>query len=240
MQELKVSDKIKQKIDVFVDKLKSLYNSNLVSVIIYGSAASGEFVNKHSNINFLIVLKNNDLFELKKATTLINKFTLFQPLFLSESYIIRSTDSFPIEFLDLKENYILLYGKDILKDLSIEVKNLRFQCEHELKAKLIALRQLYLKSNKDASVLYTTLLKAFTSILHISRNILRLKGKIVPYKKEDVLKELDRALALNINVWQRILSAKNKLIKIPRFEQEELFLEFVGELEKIIETLDQL
>ncbi len=240
MQEINISEKLKNSISLFVDRLKSIYAEQLVSVIFYGSAVSAEFVNKHSNLNFLIVLKDTDLSILKKASGIVRKFRLFEALFLTEDYINSSTDIFPIEFLDMQENYKVVYGKDLLKDILIDTKNLRFQCEHELKVKLIALRQLYLRFSRDNLILQGALLKSFTSVLHISRNILRLKGKPAPYKKELIIGSLAATFPIDITVWQRILSIKNKEEKLSGLNTEALFIQFVKEVEKVVAVVDQL
>jgi predicted nucleotidyltransferase len=240
MQEIKLAEKLKKSIVCFADNLKNLYAEELVSVILYGSAASEEFVDKHSNLNFLIVLKNTDLPVLKKAADLTRKFPLFEPLFLTESYINSSTDIFPIEFLDMLENYNLIYGRDVLKDIRVDTKNLRFQCEHELKVKLIGLRQLFLKFNKNSRILERALFKSFNSTLHISRNILRLTGKTAPYKKSEIVNGLALNFGLEKGVWQKILNAKNKQIKLNKAELEDLFIRFTKELEKVVDIADKL
>ncbi len=240
MQEIKLARIIKKNISSFTQRLKDLYKEELVSIILYGSAASEEFVNKHSNLNFLIVLKDTDFPVLRKAADLARKFPLFEPLFLTESYINSSTDIFPIEFLDMQENYSLIYGRDVLKDIRIDTKNLKFQCEHELKVKLMGLRQFFLKFNKDTRLLERVLFKTFTSALHISRNILRLKGKAAPYKKDQIINELSLNFDLDKTVWQKILNAKNKQIKINKAELENLFIGFTKELEKVVDITDKL
>ncbi len=240
MEELKIPVKFKNGLKNFLRGLKDIYRQDLISLILYGSAASGEFVDKLSNLNLLVVLKDTDLGELKKASGIAHKFRLINPLFLTEDYIVRSTDIFPIEFLDMQENYILLYGKDVLKNININTGNLRFQCEQELKAKLINLRQAYLKTGKDKLALRSLLLRAFTSALHILRNVLRLKGKSAPYQKQDILKELASELNANINVWQNILAVKNKQLKLNNKGVEDLFVSFVRELEKMVEVVDKL
>jgi len=240
MQKLKIPYKLERKINDFIQKLKDIYQDNLISVILYGSAVSGEFIAKHSNLNMLIVLENTDPYILKKANKLIKKFSLFQPLFLSLKYIENSTDVFPIEFLDIKENYYLLYGKDIIRDITIDLKNLRFQCEQELKAKLLNLYQLYLKLYKNKTALKDVLLRSFISVLHIARNILRLKGKIPVYKKEMILDELSKEFPVELSVWQRILNIRNKKEKIKRKEIEPLFVSFIHEIEKLADIVDRL
>jgi hypothetical protein len=212
----------------------------LISSVLYGSAASGEFVDKHSNLNILVVLKNTDLENIKKSSGLIRKFSMIDPLFLTEDYIKTSTDIFPIEFLDMQENYYVLYGKDVLKDITVEINNLRFQCEQELKAKLINLRQAYLRLNKDKLSLRNLLFKSSNSILHILRNVLRLKGKGAPYLKQDILKEVALEFQIDISLWEKILASRNKQIKINHKDIEDLFIKFIKDLEKIIEIVDKL
>ena len=240
MEELKISGKLRNILQEFILGLKGIYQEELVSIILYGSAVSGEFIEKHSNLNLLVVLENTDLGNLKRAARCINKFRIISPLFLTENYIKRSTDVFPIEFLDIQENYSILYGRDILKEINVDISNLRFQCEQELKAKLISLKQLCLRINRDKTALKDLLLRSITSILHILRNVLRLKGKKPPYKKEDILKELAAEFEIDMGMWEKILAAKNKQIKLRNKDIENLFVNFISELEKIVDTVDRL
>jgi len=242
MESLKLKDNLRGKIDEFVRGLEDVYKEDLVSVILYGSAASGEFVDEHSNLNLLIVLKDAGLENIKKSAAVVNKgkFRMFMPLFFNRDYITSSTDVFPVEFLDMKENYVLLAGEDVLKDITVDLKNLRFQCEHELKAKLISLRQFFLKNHKDRAILRNALFKTVNSVTHILRNIVRIKGKNPAYLKQDIIKQAEGILPMESGVWQRILAAKNKQVKLAQGEIEQLFIKFVEELEKIIVAVDRL
>lgn len=242
MPELKLEQKFQNILNDFIQSLQKIYKDELVSIILYGSAASGEFIHRHSNLNLLVILKNTDLENLKIASGLINKwkFRMVHPLFFTEEYIKGSSDVFPIEFLDMKENYTVLVGSDVLRDISIDTRNLRFQCEQELKVKLISLKQLFLRSNKDKAALKSLLFKSFTSVMHILRNIIRLKGKQSPYLKEDILKEVALEFQIDTNTWQKILAGKFKQIKLGGREIEQLFINFVRDLEKIINLVDKL
>lgn len=239
MPELKLKQKFQNILNDFIQSLQKAYKDELVSVILYGSAASGEFIHRHSNLNLLVVLKNTDLENLKIASGLINKrkFRTVHPLFFTEEYIKNSSDVFPIEFLDMKENYTVLAGSDVLRDISIDTRNLRFQCEQELKVKLISLKQLFLRNNKDKAALKSLLFKSFTSVMHILRNVIRLKGKQPPYLKEDILKEVALEFQIDTNTWQKILAGKFKQIKLGGREIEQLFIHFVRDLEEISEKV---
>jgi predicted nucleotidyltransferase len=240
MSELKKG--LQEALNNFTRGLQKAFGDNLLSVILYGSGASNEFVEKRSNLNLLVVLKNADLENLSAASGLIKRYRyrFIQPLFFSEEYLKKSTDVFPIEFLDMKENYRVLLGRDVLKDAFIDTKNLRFQCEQELKAKLISLRQLYLGRSKDTTVLLEFLLKSFTSILHIVRNVLRLKGKQPPYTKEAIINEVNAEFCVDTKTWERLLAAKGRRIRLHTKEIDLLFKNFVRDLEKIINIVDSL
>ncbi len=240
MEQLRIADQYKNILQKFTQGLKDIYPEELLSLILYGSAVSGEFVDKHSNLNLLAVLKNADLKIIKKSSKLIHKFKIINMLFLTEDYVANSIDIFPIEFLDMQENYFVLYGKDILKGIQVDIRNLRFQCEHELKARLLKLRQAYLLLNNNIPALRSLLFMSFTSVLHILRNVLRIKGRKPPYLKQEVLKELVLEFKIDIHVWEKILAAKNKHVKLSGKEIEQLFVNFVKELESIIIIVDKL
>lgn len=242
MEQLKLTDKIKHSLEDFIQRLKDIYQQGLVSVIIYGSAASGEFKEAHSNINLLVILDNTSLDNLKKISNLINKieFQKFHPLFFTQDYLNNSTDVFPIEFLDMKENYLVLYGRNILRDLQVDIRNLRFQCEQELKAKLINIKDFYLRNKNDKAAVSNLLFKSFNSVLHILRNLIRFKNKTPAYLKEDILKQINQEFQINISTFNKILEARNKNLRLKIKEVESLLFAFVGELEKIIEIIDRL
>jgi len=234
MEKINLPQKYKDTLDVFLRVAKDIYRDGLVSVILYGSAASGEFIGKHSNINLLVTLDNTDLENLARISkaTAGRKFKILSPLFFTEDYINDSTDVFPIEFLDIKENYSVIYGKDVLSGLEVDTRNLRFQCEQELKSKVINIKKNYLSAaNKKA--LKELLFKSFNSSLHILRNLIRLKGRTPPYLKEDILNELGREFNMDTADLKKILSAKNNNLKLSSGEIEALFFAFVKELEKL-------
>lgn len=241
MEKGNLPEKLTRIIEDFSRELKTIYKDDLVSVILYGSGASGEFMDKHSNLNLLVILKDTGLDKLTPAADLINKpkFRIIQPLFFSKEYIYSSTDVFPIEFLDMKENYKVLKGEDVLKDIVIDTRNLRFQCEHELKAKLINLRQSYLKMNRDKALLKHLLLKSFTSITHILRNVIRIKGRSPDYSKQDLIKQIAEDFPININTWNMILRLKNKEVTADNEKIKQLFISFAGDLEKIVDIVDK-
>lgn len=228
-------------VEEFSGALSRIYADALISVILYGSAASGEFTEKNSNINVLIVLRSTDLTELAKSYGLLNsrRFKAFSCVFFTEDFISASADTFPIEFLDIKDNYSVIIGKDTIKDLTIDTGNLRFQCEHELRSKLISIRRGYL-ATRDRAALERLLFRTFTSSLHIMRSIMRVRGKEPTYAMDHLLVDLEKDLSVDAKVLREILWAKQKEMKLSHKEIDMLLLGFARELEAIIGRIDKL
>lgn len=189
---------MEKKLSDFTGQLKAMLGANLISVILYGSKARGEDIKRHSDINILLILNKIDLSALNAVAQIKKKlvFRKMSPLVFSKDYMNNSLDTFPVEFSDIKENHSLLYGEDCLKDLKIDLKNLRHQCEWELKSKIIQLQKFYINSGAKAKALQQFLLKSLPAFAVIFKNIRRLKNIDVE-SGEDVLSQLRQARISN-------------------------------------------
>src|SRR5437667_7888419 len=98
----------------------------------------------------------------------------FEPLFMTERNMEMSLDSFPIEWLEIHERHLLLEGEDVVGTLEVPQTYLRLQCEHELRGKLIQLRQAYLQFHGQAAELERALGSAasgFAALLRIRSRV---------------------------------------------------------------------
>jgi hypothetical protein len=113
-----------------------VFANDLISVMIYGSALTTEYISKKSDLNFLIILSEEGVEQLHLAFDLVAKWRkkkVSTPLLLTKAYIESSLDTFPIEFINIKGNYRVIFGKDILEGLSFDKNFVRMQCEREIK-----------------------------------------------------------------------------------------------------------
>ncbi|MBF0532633.1 MAG: hypothetical protein HQL23_05980 [Candidatus Omnitrophica bacterium] len=243
MPELKLAEGLRMHIQAFVADLQQLYQDDLVAVSLYGSAASGELSPAHSNVNILVVLRNTDIATLEKARKITLGLTKrrIEPLFLSQPAMLDSCDVFPIEFMDMRENHICLHGPDVLAELKIDLKHLRFQCEQELRSKSILLKQQYLRiDSRDRKILAKLLFQSLTSVGHLLRNLLRLKGQGPVYAKEEVFRQAAADFKVDSGVFLKILAAKQSAAPLKADVLRALFADYVRELDKIIESVDKL
>src|SRR4029079_13451439 len=91
-----------------VTRMKAAFGEELISMVLYGSAATGDYHEKHSDLNVLCVLKEIEISQLERAAETLAwwmKQGQPAPVLLSVEEIERGADAFTIEFLDMRENY---------------------------------------------------------------------------------------------------------------------------------------
>jgi len=181
---------VKKKYIPYLQKFLELYLGEIRSAAIYGSATGQNYVPGKSDINSVIIMDEVGFSHLKRALAVIawgRKQRIASPLLLTKEYIHSSSDIFPIEFLDIKENHILVYGEDFFSQLPINMANLRLFCEHQIKGKLVRIRQAYLGSGLKAAAIEVLLKESLNSLIPIFRNLVRLKGRVVEVDKTKIL-----------------------------------------------------
>src|SRR5208283_2356475 len=106
-----------------VEKLQKAYGDRLVSVVLYGSAASGDHHARFSDYNVLCVLSQITPRELGSSEAIFRWWREQgspSPLLLTREEVETSTDCFAIEFNDMKQHHQLLFGKDVISTLVVD------------------------------------------------------------------------------------------------------------------------
>jgi hypothetical protein len=159
---------------------------------------------------------------------------------MTPDYIDSSRDVFPIEYLNYKLIHSTVFGDDILKDIEIRGKDLRSQCERELKTKLIWLRQGYLSSLGDRKMLTEGFAKSITGYIPLFRALIVLFGKEPPVKQKDVITVLSEAVNINTDVFAKVLREKRERIKPSVEELNTIFEDYYAATEKLGKMVDEI
>lgn len=237
----KFNEGARKTIRPYCQKMLEIHGDNVKSISIYGSAVGEDFIQGKSNINVLVVMERIDPPDLKKSLKLVasgRKKGIVAPLFLTMEHIRTSTDVFPIEFLEMKENYRLIYGEDILEDLSINPANIRLQCEQQIKGGLIRLYQVYLEIGIKEKKTKELMINSLGSLMPVFRNVLRLKGNDVPINKSGIISALSEVFSLNGELLQNIL--KLKMGGKVDSGIEAMFGDYLEEIEKLGIEVDRM
>lgn len=227
----------------FSQDYQTAYGSELVSIILYGSGARGEYIPKKSDINFLIVLSASGIEQLDKALDLIPKWrkrAVAVPLFLTKPYIASALDAYPIEFLDMKTHHRLVFGEDVLNDLQIDKTHLRLQIERELRGKLLALRQGFLSTGHDRDSLRAMLAGTVSTFAAIFEALLFLKGVELPALKAQLLEKTVQTFGLEDSVFIQILNIKNGQWHGSRVQLQEIAKDWIKQIKRLIEIVDKM
>lgn len=217
--------------------------SNLNSFHVVGSAVIPDYDEKLSDINSVIVLNSMDLRFISFLAPLGKKYggkRIAAPLVMTPEYIMSSLDAFPIEFLDFKLIHKTVYGGDILRCLELDRKNLRLQCEREVKTKLIQARQGYISSLGRKDLLQAALVKSITGSMALFRAVIVLLDKEPPVPRAEVITELGAATGTDTGIFQTLLTLKAGLVKPKEHELRALFEQYYQALESTGKIIDAL
>ena len=232
--------------EVFVsltqDYLK-IFGSDLVSLIVYGSAAAGAYVKGKSDINLLIVLTNAGKNKLDAAFEKLNywkKRKIATPLVMTKEFIETSLDSYPIEFLNMKNSHILVYGENVLADIAFKPEDLRLQIEREIKGKIILLTQGYLETEGSARQLRQLIRNSFTAFISIFNALLYLKQGKAPQGRRETIKEVCNLFSLDKGLFEICSDIKEGKDKLANKEIINIFKKYLREVEKMGSIVDKL
>lgn len=234
--------KIKNPNSIVQDLVKdylAVYGTDLVSVILYGSAATHEYIPGKSDINIAIVLNETSMQQIQKSLPLHKKWSrvgVVAPFFMTLSYIRQSLDSWPIEFLSMRSACRVLYGEDVLSGLAIESGNLRLQCERELKGIVLHLRSSFLIAQGKDHLLWKILVRSLHELFGVFRALLTLQNVAVPNGKAGILSAIEDRYQLKSGVFSIIFNANRSKPRAGKYFS--FFNEYVQNIESIIAAVD--
>lgn len=174
----------------FVDELSVALGEHLVSVVLYGSAARGDFVSKISDFNILVVVDDVTLVTLERLTIPFARWRGRRqpaPRVFSAAMLASSADVFPIEFHEIIQRHIVLAGRDVFAAIRVDDAYLRLQCERELREKLLRLEEAYIEAQERSADVARVMMESYSAFAAIFRGCLTLLGGEPPVATHDVV-----------------------------------------------------
>ena len=226
-----------------VEKLTKTYADRLVSVVLYGSAASGDHHEKFSDLNILCVLNTIGPRELGESHEIFRWWREQgspAPLLLSEHEVRTSTDCFAIEFLDMQRSHRLLYGRDLVSGLVIDDSFYRAQVEHDLRAKLLRLRQKAPSVMSDPDLLRRLLLDSVSTFCVLFRHALALHGVEPSARKREVIEQARQRFGIDAVTFLKLLDVREENLKPREVEPVALLAPYLKSIGDVIDAVDRL
>src|SRR5205085_569488 len=144
---------VRSALNHLVEDLRATHGDNLASVVLYGSAAAGDYIELRSDHNLLIALNRITPEDLRQAQAPMREWQRLGnplPVYFTVEELKDAADVFPIEFHQMEKARVVLYGTDPFEFLQLSTENLRHQTEYELRSKLIQLGRLYIPASISA------------------------------------------------------------------------------------------
>jgi hypothetical protein len=234
---------LEKKTTDLVDRLNGQLKAQLVSVVLYGSAAMEDWEANTSDINVLCVVDKLSASELARCEPIFQWWKGLgnpAPLLLTADEVRTSSDCFAMEFHDMRDHRRVLHGTDVIGDVNIDWCFYRAEVEHELRAKLIRLRQKAAELFSTPPRLLKLLADSLSTFCVLGRHALVLSGAEPRYKKPEVIAALEDRLQIRLEGAAEILSVRAGKKSAPGIDATMLFEKYLSEMEALVRFVDRL
>jgi hypothetical protein len=242
---LDLPEDVREVLEKYLTQLKKDWHDDLEAVLLFGSAARGDFISGRSNINFLLMVRRLPVDVLQRAGRLHRqwgKHQIVAPLMMTEEELRRSCHLFPLEYLQMQDHHVLLIGRDPFATWSIEDKHLGWQCEQELTANLLRLRQRFVEGEGRTDSIQALLILSITAVLPCLRGLLRVVGQNSKGRDSQILERLPQALQFESTVLLEMLQIKRGMSSPGTLEWPKVYERYLQNLESLcnrVQTIRQ-
>jgi predicted nucleotidyltransferase len=232
---------IEEALKSLVERLHEAARENLDSIILYGSAARGDFHEAHSDLNVLCLLHSLRAKDLTAVSPVVKWWVTVQrqppPLFFSAEELRRSADVFAIELLDMQQSHRVLYGSDVIANLTVPMNLHRVQLEHEIRTLLLRLREHLVRNAQNPQELAAVLAKSFSSTLTLLRHTVLAFQEEPPDGLADLFSRIAALTGASASAFEEVRKLResrtlDKNAILPAYDG------YIGGLEKVIAALD--
>jgi hypothetical protein len=229
------------KLDEFVKRVREAAGPNIESIVLFGSAVSGDFHPGLSNLNLFCVLRDSTFAGLQAMAPVAKWWDRQKqppPLCMTRAELERSTDVFSIELLDMQQHHRVLFGEDVVQGLRISTHVHRVQVEYELREKLILLRQQVLLASGNDSRLWDLLLRSVPSFGTLFRHALIALGDASPSGRREAVDALAKRVGFDLSAIHQALDVREHKAERKKIDINDLAARYLAAVEKVTAAVD--
>lgn len=190
-------------IEKLVTDVRTAFGDHLLSVVLYGSAVTHEFVPGKSDVNVALVLDAMPLDVLDAGTAVLRGWMrrgVAVPLFLTPACLTSLSEHFPVEILAIQHAHRVLWGEDFFAGIPVSRTGLLRQCRRELSGMGVQLRKDYLRYSVQPPVLAGVLEQTVQAVLPMFTAIVLLHDRTVPNAKTELIAAVEDIFGLGASV----------------------------------------
>lgn len=183
-------ENLRKRLQTLQGDLVRALGDNLVSLLVFGSAARGEFREEVSDIDLVVVLKEASpaaLESISNPLQVARNAGRIESMILVADEIPRAADVFPLFYDDLRSSHALLHGTDPFASLTIADHHRRLRIEQELREASIRLRRAVVDAGGAPRQLTGAIERKIKQIRGPLRALLALNGKQVGVALPEVM-----------------------------------------------------
>lgn len=225
-----------------VQKLRDAAGANLKSVILYGSAVTGEFQKDYSDVNLLCVFERLDaatLAKLNPAAVWWGRQGQRPPMLFACDELARAADVFAVELYDIKQNHRVLHGEDVIASLPVPMNHHRLQVERELRTHVVRLREGYLAMPQDRKRVLELMTASISSFATLFRHALIAMGEPAPAGKHEAVDRLAAQLGFDAAAFHEVLEVREGKRKDSQVDVSATFAAYLDGVSKVADEVDR-
>jgi predicted nucleotidyltransferase len=145
---LDVPENVRRVLTEALRKVREAFGADLISVVLYGSAAAGQ-MRPTSDVNLLLVLKRLDFSageRLNETLRLAEAAVGLRVMFLLEAEVADAATAFALKFADITDRHVLLYGRDPFAALMVPRGAKVFRLKQVLLNLILRMREAFIRS----------------------------------------------------------------------------------------------
>jgi hypothetical protein len=227
----------------FVSRIGDAAGNNIISVILYGSAADGEFHRDYSDLNLLCVVHEASFAALARIGPVAEwwqKKKHHPPLVMTPEELRASAGIFSIEFADMKQRYRVLFGEDPLRDLPVPLASHLFQLRYELREKLVLLRQHALLAAGREKHLWEVMLHSLSSFTTLFRHALLEMGEQGRKHSREAVMELASRLNFDPAPFVQLMDVRAGKLDRKQLNAPSVAAQYLNTIEKVAAAVDTM
>lgn len=227
----------------FAHKVSAASGGNITSVILYGSAAEGEFHPEYSDLNLLCVARDASFDSLSKLAGVFEWWRRKRhhaPLLMAVEELRASAAVFSIEFLDMKQRYRVLQGDDVLKDVPVPLTFHLAQLRYELREKLFLLRQSLLTAGTKEKQLREVMLRSLSSFTTLFRHVLIEMGEQGRRHSRDAVAEVAARMNFDASPFVQLMDLRAGKVQPKELSATSVAAQYLAVIEKVAGAVDTM
>jgi len=233
-------EEVRETLRSYVKDTTGRFRSGLQSIVLYGSAARGDYLPGRSNLNVMIVLTTLELEGLKQYAKTHRRWSaerIVVPLFFTESDLDTSRELFPLEYVEMQEYHVVLAGREPFAGRAVDFRRMAMQCEQEVHGNLLRLRQRFVEGSGVIEAIGMLLPLSLTALLPCLRGLYRVLRAPIPLSTDLLLADLSSTVQVDAAAFQEVWNFKRGVVSPGPMEIPRLCERYMSALEHLTQRV---